>query len=560
MSVMSVPHSSKGCADRQRSARVLDRSRKSKFWFRKTTHSVNNCNIFATSYSTLDHNEERLCLILNDCYSLETINVLKRIEPNGPRMQIEISLIKNDRDTYCAEDLGFLLHKHPAHMHERETAAGKVVIFYKEVSDDRTTAVLYLDIDPVALVRGKNRYSDGLLAQYVNDRPYVANSFLSVALSRSYGQSMSGKSKERQELADQSLSFEARVTPVGASGGQEVIEAVFEPLGYSVEATVLAGDEGRGIFDLKIAGTVRLRDLLNHLYVLVPVLDNAKHYWIDKEEIEKLLAKGEGWLADHPAKELITRRALKHRRALANVALERLSDDAAVDDDGIRDAGNAVKKLQQEEALEKPIRLHDLRLDTVASLLKERGASSVLDLGCGEGKLLQRLVKERGLNKLVGVDPSVASLERAARKLRLEDAGDAMRERVKLQMGSLTYADRRWHGFDAATLVEVIEHIDPPRLQSLALSLFGDASPGVVVITTPNSEYNALFEGMEPGAMRHPDHRFEWTRQEFRDWCEPVADAHGYNVSFSPLGPLDEKFGAPSQMAIFEKGGANDPI
>ena len=364
---------------------------------------------------------------------------------------------------------------------------------------------------------------------------------------------MSGKSKERQELANQSLSFEARVTPVGASGGQEVIEAVFEPLGYSVKATVLAGDEGRGIFDLKIAGSVRLRDLLNHLYVLVPVLDNAKHYWIDTEEIEKLLAKGEGWLADHPAKELITRRALKHRRALANVALERLADDTTVDDDEIQGADDAVKKLRSEEALEKPIRLHDLRLDTVASLLKELGASSVLDLGCGEVKLLQRLVKERGLSKLVGVDPAVASLDRAAKKLRLEDAGDAMRERVKLQMGSLTYADRRWHGFDAATLVEVIEHIDPPRLQSLALSLFGDASPGVVVITTPNSEYNALFEGMEPGAMRHPDHRFEWTRQEFQDWCEPVADAHGYNVSFSPLGPLDEKFGAPSQMAVFER-------
>lgn len=467
-------------------------------------------------------------------------------------MQIEISLLKQDSDTYSAEDLGFLLHKHPAHMHERETAAGKAVIFYKEISDQRTTVVLYLDIDPVALVRGKNRHSDGLLAQYVNDRPYVANSFLSVAMSRSFGQSMSGKSKERQELADQPLSFEARVTPVGASGGSDVVNALFGPLGYTVEATLLAGDEDRGIFDLKIAGSVRLRDLLNHLYVLVPVLDNAKHYWIDKEEIEKLLAKGEGWLADHPAREMITRRALKHQRALANVALERLADDAATDDP-TQDDEETVSKLRPEEALEKPIKLHDQRLDAVASLLKERGVGSVLDLGCGEGKLLQRLIKERGLSRLVGVDPSVASLERAARKLHLEDAGDAMRERVKLQMGSLTYADRRWHGFDAATLIEVIEHIDPPRLQSLVLSLFGDASPGVVVITTPNREYNTLFEGMEPGAMRHTDHRFEWTRQEFRDWCEPVADTHGYSVTFSPLGPVDDNLGGPSQMAVFER-------
>ncbi len=467
-------------------------------------------------------------------------------------MQIEISLLKDEGDTYSAQDLGYLLHKHPANVHERETGAGKAVIFYNEVSDDRTTAVLYLDIDPIALVRGKNRFSDGPLAQYVNDRPYVANSFLSVAMSKSFGQSMSGKSKSRQELADRSLPFEARVTPVGASGGIEVIKSLFEPLGYTIEAVSLSGDEARGIFDLKLKGNVRLCDLLNHLYVLVPVLDNAKHYWIDKDEIDKLLAKGEGWLADHPAKELIARRALKHRRALANDALGRLADDSETADDA-SETVERERKLQPEEALEKPIRLHDLRLDTVAALLKQRGVSSVLDLGCGEGRLLQRLIKERGLDKLVGVDPSVVSLERAAKKLHLEEAGDAMRERVKLQMGSLTYADRRWHNFDAATLVEVIEHIDPTRLASLALSLFGDAAPGIVVITTPNQEYNKLFEGMEPGSMRHSDHRFEWSREEFQSWCKPVAETHGYSVEFSPLGPLDAEFGAPSQMAVFER-------
>ncbi len=467
-------------------------------------------------------------------------------------MQIEITLLQNKAKDYPATDLGFLLHKHPEHLHERDTKAGKAVIFYPEASEERTTAVLYLDIDPVALVRGKNRQSDGLLAQYVNDRPYVANSFLSVALGRSFGQSMSGKSKERQKLADTQISLEARVTPVSAAGGLEIIKQLFEPLGYQVDAEQLSGDEGRGIFKLKISGIVLLRDLLNHLYVLVPVLDNAKHYWIDRDEIDKLLAKGEGWLADHPAKELIARRALKHRRALAHEALERLAD-ADDSEDIIEVEDNKSPKEQKEETLEKPIRLHDLRLDMVASLLIEHNVSSVLDLGCGEGKLLQRLVKERGLKRLVGVDPSVVSLERAARKLHLENAGDAMRERLQLQMGSLTYADRRWHGFDAATLVEVIEHVDPPRLPSLVLSLFGDAAPGLVIITTPNREYNSLFEGMEPGTLRHNDHRFEWTRKEFEDWCKPVAEAHGYAVSFAPIGLFDETHGAPSQLAVFER-------
>lgn len=467
-------------------------------------------------------------------------------------MQIEITLEKQDSSSYSAEDLGFLLHKHPAHVHERETAAGKVTIFYREVSDKRTTAVLYLDIDPVALVRGKNRQSDGLLEHYVNDRPYVANSFLSVAMSRSYGQTMSGKSKERQDLADSPLPFTARVTPVGASGGLRVIKSLFEPLGYDVDAKALSEEGDRGIFDLRITGIVLLRDLLNHLYVLVPVLDNAKHYWIDKDEIEKLLAKGEGWLADHPAKELITQRALKHRRSLTNIALERLADGDANDDED-KDAREPQSNLKPEEALEEPIRLHDLRLDTVVTLLKERGVDSVLDLGCGEGKLLARLIKERGFKRLVGVDPSVVSLQRATRRLHLKDASDAKRERVTLQMGSLTYADRRWHGFDAATLIEVIEHIDPPRLQSLVMSLFGDASPNVVVITTPNREYNLLFEGMDPGTLRHHDHRFEWTRQEFQEWCSSVAAAHGYSVAFSPIGPIDDNKGAPSQMAVFER-------
>ena len=373
------------------------------------------------------------------------------------------------------------------------------------------------------------------------------NSFLSVALARSFGQSMSGKSKENQELADQALPFEARVVPVAISGGLDVANAIFGPLGYAVDATVLDETGRRGIYDLRMSATIKLSALLNHLYVLVPVLDNAKHWFIDKDEIEKLLSKGEGWLPDHPAKELITRRALKHRRALVYEALERLSEEATLEDD------DAPAQVAPEEALEKPIRLHDLRLDTVAAALKDANAARVLDLGCGEGKLVRRLMKERGIKEIVGVDPSVRTLEVAARRLRLDQAGDAIRERVKLQMGSLTYGDRRWQGFDAATLVEVIEHIDLPRLSALELSLFGDAKPQLVIVTTPNREYNTLFEGMAEGALRHPDHRFEWTRPEFEAWGTRVAKAYEYKVAFTPLGPLDDTHGAPSQMAKFEK-------
>ncbi len=461
-------------------------------------------------------------------------------------MQIEITLTALPSAEYSATDLGFLLHKHPDHLHTRGTSAGDVTIFFTEKSQERTTAVLHLDVDPVGLVRGKNQQSDGLLAQYVNDRPYVASSFLSVALARAFAQSMAGKSKDRQALADQALPFEVRIVPLALSGDLDLVERLFAPLGYTV--TVQEDDY---VVALQVRATIRLADMLNHLYVLIPVLDNFKHYYVSEEEIDKLLAKGEGWLADHPDKELITRRALKHRRSLMNLALARLEEGMTRENED-----EETPKLKPEEQLEQPLRLHALRLDTVAEVLKQNKVSSVLDLGCGEGKLIARLIKERGIDRIVGVDPSVRTLEAAHRKLRLHQAGDAMASRISLQMGSLTYGDRRWQGFDAATLVEVIEHIEPHRLSALVLSLFADARPKIVVMTTPNREYNALFEGLKDGKLRHPDHRFEWTRAEFESWATGVAEEHGYSVSFAPVGPVDDTRGGPSQMAIFNQEGA----
>lgn len=479
-------------------------------------------------------------------------------------MQIEITLLACEQANYSARDLGFLLHKHPDHIHTKQTSAGNATIFYSEVSQQRTTAVLYVEVDPVGLVRGKNQQADGLLTQYVNDRPYVANSFLSVAMGRSFAQTMAGKSKERQHLADQPLDFEIRILPVALAGDRALLAALFEPLGYSLvlaeatdDQTEIHPGQPSGFapspkINLRLKARLRLADILNHLYVLIPVIDNFKHYFVAQEEIDKLLAKGEGWLADHPAKELITRRALKHRRSLTNMALARL-EEASVSEEEEEDD---EPKLKPEEQLEKPLSLHNIRLDCVADVLRQRHVRSVLDLGCGEGKLISRLIKERGIDRIVGVDPSVRALEAARRKLRLHQAGDAMLERVKLQMGSLTYGDRRWKGFDAATLVEVIEHIEPHRLSALVMSVFADARPGVVIVTTPNREYNALFEKMKPNQLRHPDHRFEWTRAEFEAWANAAATDNGYAVEIAPVGPVDETHGGPSQMAIFTRGDA----
>jgi 3' terminal RNA ribose 2'-O-methyltransferase Hen1 len=450
-----------------------------------------------------------------------------------------------------ATDLGFLLHKHPDRVHETELAFGKAYIFYPEATEARCEAALVLDIDPVGLVRGRGQ-GEGLLDQYVNDRPYAASSFLSVALTRALRSAMAGTSKDRPELAASDMPLEATITPLPARGGDGLVCALFEPLGWQVTTEPVANpgataDGPSRYVTLHLSGHGRLSALLTHIYVLVPVLDDDKHYWVGDDEVAKLLARGKGWLETHPSKELIVRRYLAHRRSLARIALERLAPEVRDEEDASQDRG------APEEALETPIRLNDLRLDGVVEALRAAEVRSVADLGCGEGKLLSRLVRERWLERLIGVDASVRTLERATRRLKLGLPGGPREGRVSLLQGALTYRDRRWSDVDAATLIEVIEHLDPERLPALARVIFGEARPGTVIVTTPNVEYNALFAGMPPGKLRHPDHRFEWTRAEFGAWVRAIEADHGYRAEISGIGAVDATHGPPTQMAVLRR-------
>jgi 3' terminal RNA ribose 2'-O-methyltransferase Hen1 len=446
-----------------------------------------------------------------------------------------------------ATDLGFLLHKHPGRVHETELTFGKALVFYPEATETRCEAALVLDVDPIGLVRGKGR-TEGLIDRYVNDRPYAASSFLAVALGRAFRTAMTGASRERPDLADAEIPLEAVVTPLPARGGGErLVRELFEPLGWMVEVDSI---EGGGFLTLRLSGRARLQALLNHLYVLIPVLDDDKHYWVGEDEVAKLMRRGEGWLAGHPSQDLIVRRYLIHRRGLAREALERLAPETreeAVEPD--------APPPRPEEALEAPIRLNDERMAAVVEALKAAGARTIADLGCGEGKLLQRLARERWVDSLVGVDAAARDLEWASRRLKLDIASGPREGRVRLLHGSLTYRDARWEGCDAAALVEVIEHLEPDRLPALVKVVFGAARPATVVVTTPNADYNALFPNLPAGALRHPDHRFEWTRAEFAAWCENVAMAHGYRVELSGIGAVDEQLGSPTQMAVFTREG-----
>jgi 3' terminal RNA ribose 2'-O-methyltransferase Hen1 len=455
-----------------------------------------------------------------------------------------------------ATDLGFLLHKNPGHRHLADMGFGTAQVFYPEASEERCSAAVLVDVDPVGLVARRRAPGGGrfALASYVNDRPYAVSSFLSVALGRLFGTAMSGRSKERQQLADEAIPLEITMPVVPCRGGEALARRLFEPLGYGTEATPLPLDPkfpdwgDSPYLAMRLTGTLRLRDMLGHLFVLLPVLDDDKHYWVSSDEVDKLLRRGAEWLAAHPDRELITRRYLRHDQRLTRDALARLFADEAGDPDRADEQADAA-----EESVEQAISLQAQRLSAVLDVIRAAGARSVLDLGCGAGRLLEVLLAEQGLQRIVGLDVSYRALQGAARRIHLDTMAPRQRSRIELLQGSLTYTDGRLRGFDAAAVVEVIEHLDPPRLGAFERALFGHAQPGTVILTTPNAEYNELFDGLPAGTMRHSDHRFEWTREQFARWSAGVAARNGYQAELSGIGPADPGLGSPSQLAVFRR-------
>ncbi len=520
-----------------------------------------------------------------------------------------------------ATDLGFLVHQHPGKVQRFTTSHGAAHVFYPEAGDEVCTAALLLDVDPIALVRkgrGAGRGSDGspavALAQYVNDRPYAASSLLAVALRTVFRSAMKGDCPARPELPGQArpLRIELPVVSVapavpavpasgrgGGDGGPALVARLFEPLGWRVEATAIPLDEAFPEWGdspyvriVLASETVRLADALQQLYVLLPVLDGAEYYWAAPDEVDKLLTADEGWPAAHPERALITRRYLARRRSLTRPETERpelvrLAEaddrevgeiDNAVDDrpeeiqelgdvqepgetrepEGTREPGqDQDPEPEPEPELSGPPSLAEQRRTAILAALRETGAARVADLGCGRGELIGELLKDNRFAELLGVDVSVRALQAANRNLRLERLPEPQAARVRLTQGALTYTDARLKGFDAAVLCEVIEHLDLPRLPALEYAVFGAARPRAVVVTTPNAEYNVRWAHLPTGGTRHADHRFEWSRAEFRAWAEKVAAAYGYTVVLRQVGPEDEEVGAPTQLALFRT--AADP-
>lgn len=454
-----------------------------------------------------------------------------------------------------ATDLGYLLHKHPERLHHVDLPFGAVHVFFPEASEERCTAAVLLDVNAVELVRRRSgpEGEAGLFARYVNDRPYATSSFLSVAIARALGSALKGHSKDRPDLARTPVPLEIILPVLPCRGGEDFLRRIFEPLGYQVTAQPMPLDDKfpdwgpSQYFRVRLVAEKTLSEALGHLYVLVPVLDDEKHYWVTDDEADKLFRYGETWLRDHPERETIIRRYLKHQRSLVRDAIARLEESGTEDDEV------EVVRSAEEATLERAMGLHEQRLEKVLGILKESGAKRVLDLGCGEGRLLQMLLADPQFDEIVGLEVSWRSLERASARLKLDRLAPRQRERLQLLHGSLMYHDQRLAGYDAAAVVEVIEHLDPPRLAAFERVLFERARPTLVAVTTPNVEYNVKWERLPAGQFRHRDHRFEWTRDQFQAWAKSVAGRFGYSARFETVGPVDSGVGSPTQMGVFSR-------
>lgn len=452
------------------------------------------------------------------------------------------------------QDLGYLLYKHPDKVQSFELSYGKAWVCYPEVSDQKTTVALILDMNPIDLARGKLGSKDGGLFDYVNDRPYVASSFMSTAITRVFGTAMTGRCDTRQELANSKLKLTACVHMLNDNNNESLAKEIFEPLGYTVKTERMILDErfpewgNSPYINLEISGLVKLSDLLKHLYVLIPVFDRQKHYYVSEDEINKLLTHGEGWLAEHPARDKIAYRYLYQHRNYAHKAIDKLSEL-----DNISEQQESEQINSEKPANKKNLNLNQLRLETVKQAVLDSKASSVIDLGCGECKLTSLLLNEPQIKKVTACDVSVRELEKAVQKLHYDRMPEYRKNKLNLIQGSLTYQDNRFSGYDCACIIEVIEHIELLRIPAFERVVFEFAQPKTVIITTPNREYNANYKFLPEEELRHNDHRFEWTRAEFQAWTKHICEKFNYTCKIQEIGELDKNLGAPTQMGVFQK-------
>ncbi|MED5803035.1 3' terminal RNA ribose 2'-O-methyltransferase Hen1 [Gordonia sp. Z-3] len=430
-----------------------------------------------------------------------------------------------------ATDLGFLLYKHPDRVQRFATSQGGATVFFPVASPELCSVVLHVDGAGAKVDRAEG------MGRYVNVVPFAASSRLVVVLGKVFGDALAGRCATRPELVDNRWPMTLTVPSV-PTGGRCSPAELFEPLGWTVQTSAQPleppqwGDSE--FVTISLSGVHTVRDALRHLSVCLPVLAGAKHYFVDDAEVDKLQRLGDGWLDTHPRRDDIAAGYVKHVRSLTDEAVMRLAGDVTTAQPA--DDANAVPERRASLARH--------RREWVVESLARAGARSVLDAGCGEGRLLAELVTALPGAQIAGVDVAPAMVDRARERLQRWRG-------TSVWQSSLMYTDPRCRGFDAVVLMEVIEHIEFDRLPTAMSSVFDEMAPRTVVITTPNHDHNEAY-GLA-GQWRHPDHRFEFTRADFAQWCASVAEEYRYRVTIDGVGEPVEGLGAPTQCAVFTR-------
>lgn len=449
-----------------------------------------------------------------------------------------------------AGNLSHLLAKNPYNLYDRGDKEARVRIVFTTASDEETEAVIYVTPDPIALVKGNSAHND--ITQYINDREFVTSSRFCSYIRPALGTALNGKPKEAfLPWVDHQFLLDLSFGPVASNLPDHTVQELFTALGYEIE--IERGDAVYS-FDLKSRSSARyiklrgeqtLQTALRQLFILIPALDDDKHYFISDDEIEKIKRYGEGWLDSHPLRGLILKRSLRFANLIKQF-----------------DGAETVRESEEEAPVptdsqspqSKPkVRLNDLRYAAIAETVEGlTSKSSIVDFGSGEGKLSARLGSVPGVKQIWAVEPSANS------QLRAIDRFAKLEGRVGVTVptpvtGSLFYFDESLRNKDIMILCEVIEHIDEYRLARVMETILSEYSPRVLIVTTPNKEYNEVYE-MDKEEMRHGDHRFEWGRAEFTTWCSRWTNIFGYSVELKGIGEESDEFGYPTQMAVFSRG------
>ncbi|WP_019913351.1 3' terminal RNA ribose 2'-O-methyltransferase Hen1 [Paenibacillus sp. HW567] len=464
--------------------------------------------------------------------------------------------------------LSHLLAKNPNNLYDRMEKEARVRIVFTASSEEEAEAVIYVTPDPIELVKGtSSAHID--ITQYINDREFVVSSLFCTYIRSALGTALNGKPKEAYlQWVDQPLALELEFGPVASNLPDRSLEELFTALGYKVQ---LERGDAEYSFDLKSRSSVRyirlkgkqtLQTALRQLFVLIPALDDYKHYYISDDEVDKIRRYGEGWLENHPQRGLILKRTLRFAGAIKQYEeltarednmQESLTLDSAPMEEIEEEPVTLAEATAAMEAAEAPkVRLNDLRYAAIADVVDGLAAKrSIVDFGSGEGKLSVRLSSVPGVSEIKAVEPSATAQMRALDRFAklVGRPGVTAPEPVT---GSLFYYDESLRSKDVMILCEVIEHIDEYRLGRVMDTIFHEYAPGTLIITTPNKEYNAVYE-LDQEEMRHGDHRFEWSREAFAVWCSRWTSAYKYSVQLSGIGEFTQEYGYPTQMAIFTK-------